>query len=43
MLGWRPRYTNFEAGLQDTIAWYTIHRSWWETTKVQVEQTYAQP
>ncbi|MGZ9645730.1 dTDP-glucose 4,6-dehydratase [Lactiplantibacillus pentosus] len=40
-LGWRPQYTNFEAGLQDTIEWYTSHRSWWETSKAQVEQTYA--
>lgn len=27
-LGWEPQFTDFEAGLADTIAWYTDNRSW---------------
>ena len=32
-LGWEPQFTDFEAGLADTIAWYTDNRSWWERSK----------
>lgn len=28
-LDWRPTYTDFEAGLADTIAWYETNRAWW--------------
>ena len=40
-LGWTPQFTNFEAGLADTIAWYTDNRDWWEPLKVEVEAKYA--
>lgn len=40
-LGWEPQFTNFEAGLKDTIAWYTDNRAWWEPLKAQVEAKYA--
>lgn len=40
-LGWEPQFTNFEAGLADTIAWYTDNRAWWESLKAEVEAKYA--
>ena len=40
-LGWEPQFTDFEAGLVDTIAWYTDNRSWWEPLKAEVEAKYA--
>lgn len=40
-LGWEPQFTNFEAGLKDTIAWYTDNRTWWEPLKAEVEAKYA--
>lgn len=41
-LGWEPQFTNFEAGLKDTIAWYTDNRAWWEPLKAEVEAKYAE-
>ncbi|KSU67668.1 dTDP-glucose 4,6-dehydratase [Arthrobacter sp. NIO-1057] len=41
-LGWQPRYTNLVQGLEQAIGWYRQHRSWWEPTKAQTEQRYAQ-
>ena len=40
-LGWEPQFTDFEAGIADTIAWYTDNRSWWEPLKAEVEAKYA--
>lgn len=40
-LGWEPQFTNFEAGLKDTIAWYTDNYAWWEPLKAEVEAKYA--
>ena len=40
-LGWEPQFTDFEAGLADTIACYTDNRSWWEPLKAEVEAKYA--
>lgn len=40
-LGWRPKYTDFRAGLQNTIDWYTKHYDWWAANKQQVETAYA--
>ena len=40
-LGWEPQFTDFEAGLADTIVWYTDNRSWWEPLKAEVEAKYA--
>lgn len=39
-LGWEPKYTNFEDGLQATIDWYTNNKSWWEPLKADVEAKY---
>ncbi len=41
-LGWRPRHTDFEAGLRATIAWYRDNESWWAPLKDAVETRYAE-
>ncbi|MDJ1371491.1 dTDP-glucose 4,6-dehydratase [Gulosibacter molinativorax] len=44
-LGWAPQYTDTEtgmrAGLEQTIAWYSANRDWWQPAKADVEATYA--
>lgn len=40
-LGWRPVHTDFEAGLQATIAWYAANRAWWEPAKAATEAATA--
>ena len=40
-LGWRPRYEDFEAGLQATIEWYVDHQEWWRPHKAAIEAAYA--
>ena len=40
-LGWRPKHTDFAAGLADTIAWYADNRDWWEADKAETEAKYA--
>lgn len=40
-LGWKPEYTDFKRGLQETIDWYTDHEDWWRDTKAEVEAKYA--
>ncbi len=43
-LGWQPRYTDnngMREGLQQTIAWYSEHRDWWQAEKDAVETAYA--
>ena len=39
-LGWRPRFTDFSAGLMDTISWYRAHEDWWRPLKEQTEARY---
>lgn len=41
-LGWKPQFTDFEAGLKDTIEWYTQHESWWKPQKEETEKKYQQ-
>lgn len=45
-LGWAPQYTDNQTGmregLEQTIAWYTEHRAWWEPAKQGVEAQYAE-
>ena len=41
-LGWAPRYENFRAGLEATVAWYQEHESWWRPQKDATEAKYAQ-
>lgn len=40
-LGWEPRFTNFESGLENTIEWYAENRGWWEPLKAEVEAKYS--
>jgi dTDP-glucose 4,6-dehydratase len=40
-LGWRPRYGDFERGLEATIAWYREHEDWWAPAKDTTEAFYA--
>ncbi len=40
-LGWQPKHTDFSEGLDQTIAWYTEHRVWWEGAKAATEAKYA--
>lgn len=39
-LGWKPQYTDFEAGIKATIDWYTEHQDWWKPQKQQTEEKY---
>lgn len=41
-LGWKPRHTNFQSGLEHTIKWYTDNRDWWEPVKAATEAKYKQ-
>ncbi|MFO0971808.1 MAG: dTDP-glucose 4,6-dehydratase [Candidatus Saccharimonadales bacterium] len=41
-LGWEPKYTNFEEGLKDTIAWYTENEAWWKSQKEATEAKYKE-
>ncbi len=40
-LGWRPRHTQFEAGLRDTIDWYRANENWWGPLKEAAEARYT--
>lgn len=40
-LNWKPKYTNFEEGLRQTIQWYKDNQEWWESKKYEVEANYA--
>ena len=40
-LNWKPKYTNFEEGLRQTIQWYKDNQEWWEHEKEEVEAKYA--
>lgn len=40
-LGWKPKYTNFTDGLNNTIEWYKINKDWWEPLKKSTEDDYA--
>ena len=39
-LGWKPTHTDFQKGLEKTIAWYTENRAWWEPAKAATEARY---
>jgi dTDP-glucose 4,6-dehydratase len=39
-LGWMPKFTDFEAGLKDTIDWYTANEAWWKPQKQETEDKY---
>jgi dTDP-glucose 4,6-dehydratase len=40
-LGWQPQFSDFEAGLAATIAWYQANEAWWRPQKAQTEAAYA--
>lgn len=40
-LGWEPKHTDFESGLQATIDWYKANEDWWKAEKDAVEAKYA--
>ncbi len=39
-LGWKPVYTDFNAGLKATIDWYKSHENWWKPQKNTTEEKY---
>ena len=39
-LGWVPKFTDFEAGLKNTIDWYTANEAWWKPQKQATEDKY---
>lgn len=41
-LGWRPKYTDFRSGLQQTIEWYRANPSWWQPQKAETEAKYKE-
>lgn len=41
-LGWAPKYTDFRAGLTDTIKWYQDNEGWWKPQKAQTEAKYKE-
>jgi dTDP-glucose 4,6-dehydratase len=40
-LGWQPIFSDFDAGLAATIAWYQANEAWWRPQKAQTEAEYA--
>ncbi|PPF31487.1 dTDP-glucose 4,6-dehydratase [Rathayibacter tritici] len=40
-LGWRPHYTDVEAGLEATIHWYRANEAWWRPAKAATEAKYS--
>ncbi len=41
-LGWQPKYTDFQAGLQATIDWYVQNEAWWKPQKDATEAKYQE-
>ena len=41
-LGWEPKYTDFEDGLKQTIAWYEENKNWWKPLKAETEAKYKE-
>lgn len=40
-LGWEPKFSDFQAGLADTIDWYRANEDWWAPHKDETEARYA--
>ena len=40
-LGWKPQYTDFQKGLEQTITWYRQNETWWKPLKEETEKRYA--
>ncbi|MDP9981851.1 dTDP-glucose 4,6-dehydratase [Pseudarthrobacter oxydans] len=41
-LGWTPQFSNFDAGIEDTIRWYRENESWWRPQKAATEAKYQE-
>ncbi len=41
-LGWAPKFTDFPAGLADTVKWYEHNEAWWKPQKDQTESKYKE-
>ena len=41
-LGWEPQFSNFDQGIEDTIAWYRENEAWWRPQKEQTEAKYKE-
>lgn len=41
-LGWMPAFSNFDAGIEDTIKWYRDNESWWRPQKAATEARYKE-
>ncbi|MDR7157751.1 dTDP-glucose 4,6-dehydratase [Arthrobacter sp. BE255] len=39
-LGWEPQFSNFDSGIEDTIAWYRDNEDWWRPQKAATEAKY---
>ncbi|NLC97730.1 MAG: dTDP-glucose 4,6-dehydratase [Actinomycetales bacterium] len=40
-LGWEPAHRDFDAGLDQVIAWYRENEAWWRPAKAATEAAYA--
>lgn len=41
-LGWEPRFSNFDTGIEDTIDWYRNNEDWWRPQKAATEAKYTE-
>ncbi|MBG0739418.1 dTDP-glucose 4,6-dehydratase [Paeniglutamicibacter antarcticus] len=41
-LGWTAQFSNFDAGIEDTIMWYCDNESWWRPQKAETEEKYKE-
>jgi dTDP-glucose 4,6-dehydratase len=41
-LGWEPQFSNFDSGIEDTIAWYRENQDWWRPQKSVTEAKYKE-
>ncbi len=41
-LGWEPRFSNFDEGIENTIAWYRENEAWWRPQKAVTEAKYKE-
>ncbi|BCW55173.1 MULTISPECIES: dTDP-glucose 4,6-dehydratase [unclassified Arthrobacter] len=41
-LGWKPQFSNFDEGIEDTIGWYRDNEDWWRPQKAATEAKYKE-
>ncbi|MBT2519690.1 dTDP-glucose 4,6-dehydratase [Arthrobacter sp. ISL-28] len=41
-LGWRPEFSDFDSGIENTIAWYRENEDWWRPQKAATEAKYKE-